>query len=70
LPIGCNVTIKIYDAYGREVTTLVNAYLAKGTHKSTWTGISSDGSFTPSGIYFYQMQAGAYTKTKKMIKLQ
>lgn len=70
LPKDCNVTIKIYDVNGREVTTLVNAYLAKGTHKSTWTGISSDGSFTPSGIYFYRMQAGAYTETKKMVKLK
>jgi len=56
------VTIKIYDVLGREVMTLVNEELTAGTHETVF-----DASLISSGIYFYQLKAGSFIQTKKMI---
>ena len=58
---GC-VSIKIYDALGREVRTLVNEAKEKGSYKAYFNASS-----LPSGLYFYTMKAGNYTSTKKMM---
>jgi photosystem II stability/assembly factor-like uncharacterized protein len=57
------VTLKIYDAIGKEVRTIVNEKLEAGNYKHTFEK-SSD---MTSGIYFYKITAGNYTDTKKMI---
>ncbi len=56
------VKIIVYDVLGREVATLVNEQLKLGTYEVDW-----DASAFPSGVYFYKMQAGNYSETKKMI---
>jgi len=56
------VTIKIYDVLGGEVITLVNEELAAGKHE-----VKFDASRFSSGIYFYQLKAGNYFETKKMV---
>ena len=55
----------IYDILGREVATLVNEELKPGTYSFDW-----DGSNYASGIYFYQLAAGDYVQTKKMVLLK
>jgi hypothetical protein len=55
------VTLKIYDALGREVETLVNRFQGMGSYELTF-----DGSFLPSGMYFYRLIAGGFSVTKKM----
>ena len=60
-----NVTLKVYDIIGREVETLVNQKQKPGNYEVTW-----DASNQPSGVYFYQLIAGSYTETKKMILLR
>ena len=60
-----NVQIKVYDADGREVQTLVNERLQPGTYETTF-----DGSGLSSGVYFYKMISGGYTETKKMVLLR
>lgn len=57
-----NVQIKVYDADGREVQTLVNERLQPGTYETTF-----DGSGLSSGVYFYNMISEGYTETKKMV---
>ena len=64
-PIAGIVTLKIYDVLGREVTTLVNGELAVGKHEAKF-----DASRLSSGVYFYQLQAGEFIQTKKMILLK
>ena len=59
------VTIKVYDLLGREIETLVNEEKPKGTYKSTWNAVN-----LPSGVYFYQLRAGNFVETKKMILLR
>ncbi|MBM4176316.1 MAG: T9SS type A sorting domain-containing protein, partial [Ignavibacteria bacterium] len=59
-----HVTLKVYDILGREVATLVNEELDTGIHHSPFSIFNSQ---LPSGIYFYQLRAGEYVETKKMI---
>jgi hypothetical protein len=67
LPQAANVTIKIFNALGEEVATLVdNEYQNVGTHSSLFIINSS----LTSGVYFYQLKAGEYVNTKKMILLK
>lgn len=65
LPQNSFVTISVYDALGREVTTLVNTRQSAGHHS-----ISFDASNLPSGVYFYRLQAGAYMQTEKLVFLK
>lgn len=60
-----HVTLKIYDALGREITTLVNEEKSAGNYSVTFN--ASD--FT-SGIYFYQLRTNNYTETRKMILMK
>jgi hypothetical protein len=55
----------VYDALGQEVTALVNEQLDPGIYETEW-----DASNFPSGIYFYKLEAGDYTETKKMILIK
>ncbi|MGA9292680.1 MAG: T9SS type A sorting domain-containing protein [Ignavibacteriaceae bacterium] len=65
LPKNSFVTLKIYDLLGREVTTLVNEEKHSGSYKITWNAEDN-----PSGIYFYKLNAGGYSKVHKMILLK
>jgi hypothetical protein len=59
------VTIKLYDALGNEITTLVNEEKEVGSYK-----IDFDGSRLSSGIYFYKMQTEKFMEIKKMVLLR
>ena len=59
------VTIEVYDVLGREVETLVNDVKPIGHYK-----IELNGSELASGIYFYQMRAGNFVETKKLILMK
>lgn len=65
LPVSGNVTLKVYDVLGNQVATLVNEDKSVGTHE-----VEFDGSNLSSGIYFYQLQAGSFIETKKMILIK
>lgn len=65
VPVNSFVTIKVYDIIGREVATLVNNNISAGNHKVTF-----DAADLSSGIYFYQIRAGNFVQTKKMILLK
>jgi len=65
LPQTCLVTLKIYDVLGREIITLVNEELSAGKHEAVF-----EASNFSSGVYFYQLKAEDYFKTKKMIYLK
>lgn len=65
-----NVLINIYNMRGQLVKTLVNRELEIGFHEVLWNGRDSGGNKASSGIYFYKMNVGRYTHTKKMILLK
>jgi endonuclease/exonuclease/phosphatase family metal-dependent hydrolase len=58
-------TLTVYDALGKKVTRLVNEEKSPGTYE-----IKFDTENLPGGIYFYQLTAGSFTETKKMILLK
>jgi len=62
---GGFVTLKVYDVLGNEIATLVNEQKPTGTYEVVF-----DGTGLPSGIYFYQLKAGSFVETKKMILLK
>lgn len=65
LPVVSNVTLKVYDVLGREVAALVNGRQTEGSHAVTFRADK-----LPSGVYFYQLQAGTFTETKKLTVLK
>ena len=65
LPTKSFVTLKVFDVIGREVTTLASEEKNAGTHQLQWNASSM-----PSGIYFYRLQAGSFTETKRLIVLK
>ena len=65
LPKDGLVTLKVYDALGKEVTELVNGYKGAGSYNVTF-----DGSNLASGIYFYKITAGEFTTTKKLMLMK
>ncbi len=65
IPSKSFVSLKIFDALGREVSTLINEELSSGTYSKQW-----DASGLTSGVYFYRLQAGSFTQTKKLILLR
>jgi endo-1,3(4)-beta-glucanase len=62
IPAGGNVRLAVYDALGREVQVLVNSELKAGTYKAEWNA-----SGFASGVYFYRLTSGGYSKTMKMV---
>jgi hypothetical protein len=60
-----SVILKVYDILGNEVITLINEEKAAGVYE-----IEFDATEIPSGVYFYRLQAGAFTETKKLILLK
>ena len=65
LPTGSQVVLKIYNLLGREVATLVNEELQSGKYK-----VDFEANDLPSGVYFYQIRAGGFSKTKKLTLLK
>ena len=55
-------TLNIYDLNGRELATLVNKVQSAGMHEVVWNPANY-----PSGIYFYRLKAGAFTKLQRMV---
>ena len=65
IPNHSKVIIKVYDILGNEIATLLSEEKPVGTYEVNWNAAS-----LPSGVYFYQMQAGSLLETKKMILMK
>ena len=59
------VTLKVYDVLGSEITTLIKEEKLAGVYQIKW-----DASSLSSGVYFYQLRAGEFVQTRKMILLK
>jgi hypothetical protein len=59
------VSLDVYDVRGRHVETLVSARQGVGEYVVVWEAGS-----TPSGVYFYRLQAGDFRETRRMILLK
>ena len=64
------VNIIIYDMLGREVKTLVNQTQDVGFRSVIWNATNDYGKPVSAGVYLYQIQAGEFVQTKKMVLLK
>ena len=62
-----NITIRVYDILGREVATLFDGTMAKGTHSLVWDAKDKYGSSVASGVYLIHLRAGKDSKTVKVL---
>jgi len=70
LPENSLVNITIYDMLGREVKTLINQTQDAGYRSVIWDATNDYDKPVSAGIYLYQIQAGEYISTKKMVLLK
>ncbi|MBK7378980.1 MAG: T9SS type A sorting domain-containing protein [Ignavibacteriales bacterium] len=64
-PVGSWQSLKVYDVLGNEVATLVDEYKAAGTYE-----VEFDAGKLSSGVYYYSLQAGGKSKSRKMTLLK
>jgi len=64
------VTLKVYDIRGRLACTLVDGTRDAGTYNALWNGTDAAGRSLSSGVYLYRLQAGNFTRTRKMVLLK
>lgn len=64
IPTKSYVSLKVYDRLGKEMATVLSEEIPAGYHTREWNAANTSG-----GIYFYRLQAGSHTETKKLILL-
>ncbi len=65
LPKNGHVTLKIFDLVGREIAMLVDRELTTGRYEARW-----EANGVESGVYFYQIRAGEFTETKRLLLMK
>ena len=70
LPENSLVNITVYDMLGRQVKTLINQSQDAGYKSVIWNATNDYGKPASAGIYLYQIHAGEYISTKKMVLLK
>jgi len=65
VPFRSFVTLKIFDCLGREVGNLAAEEFSSGNYSRDWNAIN-----LPNGVYFYRLQSGSFSETKKLILLK
>ena len=65
VPSRSFVSLKVFDCLGKEVGTIVLEELAAGNYSRQWNA-----SYLPSGVYYYRLQSGSFTDTKKLVLLR
>jgi hypothetical protein len=70
LAARANVHLAVYDVNGALVRTLADQTRAPGAYDVKWDGRDDHGRAVASGVYFYKLDAGRFTQTKKMVLLK
>lgn len=70
LPASKRVSLKVYDLLGREVRVLIDKDMNAGYHQVLWDSRNGNGVPVASGMYIYQLSAGDFKATKKMMLLK
>ena len=69
LSISSHVKIAVYNTMGKIVKTLANEYQTAGFRNVKWDGKNNNKQKVSTGVYFYSIQSGEFSSTKKMILL-
>jgi hypothetical protein len=59
------VSLKVFDLLGREVVIIISEEMSAGNHTQQWNAKDLS-----SGVYFYRLQAGSFSETKKLVLLR
>jgi flagellar hook assembly protein FlgD len=70
LPVETQVSLEVYNLSGQLVCTLASGREKSGYKHVTWDGRSDNGVRTASGVYFYRLEAGSFTATKKLVMIR
>jgi hypothetical protein len=70
LPSRNRVTIAVFNLLGQQVKVLTDAVYPAGIHRVAWDGHNDLGAPVTSGVYFYQIRAGDFVATRKMLLLR
>ncbi|MCP4293763.1 MAG: S8 family serine peptidase [bacterium] len=70
LPGSELVELEIYSVDGRRIATLVSEPMSAGAHKVAWNGRNDQGQMVASGTYFYRLQTGSQTLSRRMVLLK
>jgi hypothetical protein len=70
LPESGAVSLSVYDVSGRLVARLVDAKQEQGSHAAQWMGRDRNGAAVASGLYFYKLEFGKQSITRKMVFLK
>jgi flagellar hook assembly protein FlgD len=68
--VAGKIKLTIYDLLGRRVKTLADYHQTPGQKSLDWDGTDDNGNPVASGIYFYRIEVGAFTDSKKMVILK
>jgi hypothetical protein len=67
IPQAAEVSLTIYNIQGKEIVTLVRQHQGQGSYEVTWNSRDRLGRAAPSGAYFYRLNAGKYSETRRMM---
>jgi hypothetical protein len=62
LPIDANIVLAVYDILGQRIATLASGFYTAGTYTVKWEPESA-----ATGVYVYQLEAGRYVKSRRML---
>jgi hypothetical protein len=65
LPVASQISLKVFNVLGNEITTLVNDYKPAGSYDVDFSSANLS-----SGVYFYQLKAGTVIQTRKMLLIK
>ncbi len=65
IPLKEKVTLILFDSQGREIAVLVNEEQIAGEYE-----VKVDGSKLPGGVFYYRLQAGKYSETRRMVLIK
>jgi PKD repeat protein len=70
LPQSATVELAIFNVLGQKIRTLTVGVQSAGDHTVEWDGTDESGLTVSSGVYFYQLEAGGFRQTKKMMLMK
>jgi hypothetical protein len=70
IPVKSDISLEIYNVLGHRINTLVNKQVSAGSHRISWNGKDFLGRTVSAGVYFYKLDAGNFTSTRKMMMVK
>lgn len=70
LPQAAQASVRVYDAAGRQVRTLLDGASPAGTYSQAWDGRDDDGRRLPAGVYMVEVAAGGFRQSRKSVMLR